>query len=298
MMHVIVNRHAGDGADSDSRIAQLRLAVDSAGLVADVVTPKARESLSDCAERLLDQGAETLVAAGGDGTIAALAGPCHAAGARLGVIPMGTFNYFARAHGIPQNPDHAAENLARGPEQAVALGMVNGRVFLNNVSIGLYPSILRAREDVYDRFGRSRPAAYWSVLKTLARRPGSLRLAVELDGAEHRLRTPLAFVAASAYQLEEFDLAGVEAPREGSFAMLVAPRVRRRALLRTAWRLAWGKAAKGPDYDLYTADEITIQPEKPDVLVACDGEKMQMDTPLVIKRHATPLRLIAPKADS
>lgn len=298
MIHVIVNKHAGDETDGESRVAQLGQALDAAGLVADVVTPRNNESLSECAKRLLSDGAETLVAAGGDGTIAALAGPCHCAGARLGVIPMGTFNYFARAHGIPQVVDQAVENLARGPEQAVSLGTVNGRVFLNNVSIGLYPAILRVREDVYDRLGRSRPAAYWSVLKTLAKRPRSLRLRVRLDGVGHHLRTPLVFVAASAFQLEEFGLAGVEAPREDSFAILVAPRVLRRALLRTAWRLARGKAANGPDYDLFTADDITIKPQHSDVLVACDGEKMHMDTPLVIKRHATPLRLIAPKVDS
>ena len=298
MMHVIVNKHAGDGPDGESRVDQLRDALDRAEVDAKVETPEGDESLTDCAERLLASGADTLVAAGGDGTIAALAGPCHTAEARLGVIPMGTFNYFARAHGIPQELDDAVQTLAAAPEQAVALGMVNDRIFLNNVSIGLYPSILREREDVYGRLGRSRAAAYWSVLKTLARRPKSLRLSVEMDGTEYELRTPLAFIAASAYQLNEFDLDGVSALSSGAFAMLIAPKVRRRALMRAAWRLAWGKAMKGPDYQLFTAHRLSIRPGKSDVLVACDGEKMTMRAPLEIRRHETPLRLIAPKLDS
>jgi diacylglycerol kinase family enzyme len=298
MINVIVNKHAGDKPDGDSRVAQLRQALNEAGVDAKVETPKDDESLSDCADRILAYGADIIVAAGGDGTIAALAGPCHAAGARLGVIPLGTFNYFARAHGIPQKLDDAVQILAQQPEQSVALGTVNDRIFLNNVSIGLYPAILRAREDVYDRIGRSRAAAYWSVLKTLARRPKSLRLTVVMDGTEHQLRTPLAFIAASAYQLDEFALDGVDALSSGAFAILVAPKVRRRVLLRAAWRLAWGKAMKGPDYELFTAHRLSIQPEKSDVLVACDGEKISMRTPLVIRKHETPLRLIAPETDS
>lgn len=298
MMHVIVNVHAGDSQDSEGRLDRLKQALRDQEIEAQVVTPGEGETLGDCAERVLKDGADPLVAAGGDGTIAALAGPCHRAGARLGIVPMGTFNYFARAHGISQDTDRAVALLAQQPEREVSLGTVNGRIFLNNVSIGVYPTILQEREDIYARYGRSRAAAYWSVLKALARRPRSLRLGLDLDGERQDLSTPLAFVAASAYQLDEFGLDGCDALRQGMFPMFVAPQVSRRAMLHTAWRLSVGKAAKGPDYRLLTAREITITPEAPEVLVACDGEKIRMDAPLRMRWSDRPLRLIALEHDA
>ncbi len=297
-MKVVLNVHAGDGPEGDDRVQQLQQALKAHALDAQVEIPNDGESLTECAERLLYAGAQTLVAAGGDGTIAALAGPCHAAGAVLGVIPMGTFNYFARAHGIPEALDDAVKTLAHTSSRPVTLGRVNDRIFLNNASIGLYPTILRAREDVYARYGRSRFAAYWSVLKTLGRRPRSMRLDITLDGVDHQMSTPLAFVAASAYQLDEFGLDGLQDHRNGSFALLIAPQVTQSAMLRTAGRLAVGLAEKGPDYMLYTARDIVIRPRLAKILVACDGEKMQMDTPLRMRQDDRPLHLIAPQETS
>ncbi len=138
-MKVVLNVHAGDGPEGDDRVQQLQQALKAHALDAQVEIPNDGESLTECAERLLHAGAQTLVAAGGDGTIAALAGPCHAAGAVLGVIPMGTFNYFARAHGIPEALDDAVKTLAHTSSRPVTLGRVNDRIFLNNASIGLYP---------------------------------------------------------------------------------------------------------------------------------------------------------------
>jgi len=297
MMHVLVNAHAGDFQTNDDRLRRLRQALRDHGIDAKLITPDDGETLEDCAERLLQNGADPLVAAGGDGTIAALAGPCYRAGTRLGIIPMGTFNYFARAHGISQDLDRAVALLAQQPERDVAPGKVNGRIFLNNLSIGVYPTILQEREDIYARYGRSRAAAYWSVLKALVRRPRSLKLRLDLDGKTQELSTPLAFIAASAYQLDEFGLDDRDALRNGQFPIFIAPQVTRRALLHTAWRLSLGKAVKGPDYRVLTARNIEITPEQSKVLVACDGEKINMDAPLRIHLPDRPLRLIALEQD-
>lgn len=297
MIHAIVNENAGDAPPGEGRAAQVQQLCADADLEAKVLTPRDDETLEQVAQRALDAGAQTLVAVGGDGTIAALAGVCHDADARLGIIPSGTFNYFARAHGIPQDAARAIEVLKTAPVRDIALGRVGEQVFLNNVSVGLYPTILREREDVYGRFGRSRAAAYWSVIKALATRPKSLHLRITLDGTAHDMRTMLTFVAASAYQLREFHLDGTQALEDGGFAMLTAPQDTRAALLRAAWRITRGKAVNGPDYQMRQARDIVIAPRQSRILVACDGEKRQMDTPLHISRHARPLRLIAPRED-
>lgn len=298
MIVVIVNEKAGDGPEGGARREALRAGLREAGLDAQVRGTGAGDSLEALARQAIEDGATTLVAAGGDGTIAALAGPCHAAGLRLGVIPQGTFNYFARAHGIPEDTTRAISILAEAPVRDVVLGTVNGRVFLNNTSLGLYPTILKTREEVYAKYGRSRAAAYWSVLQTLAGQPPAMRLGLRLDGRRVSVRTPLAFVAKSAYQLEEFDIEGIEALNDGAFALLIAPHPSRFHLLRAAWRMARGKARKGPDFRLYSASEIVIETRARKVLVACDGEKMEMRTPLEIRAEDRPLHLIAPRKDA
>lgn len=111
-----------------------------------------------------------VVAAGGDGTINRVAAATLGSGCRFGVIPLGTFNYFSRAHGIPSDVTEACRLLLVSPMVPVQIGMVNDRVFLVNASIGLYPALLEERELAKRRFGRSRWVAFGAALATLLRR--------------------------------------------------------------------------------------------------------------------------------
>jgi diacylglycerol kinase family enzyme len=243
-------------------------------------------------------GFGTIVAAGGDGTVSGVADAILQAGAaaRLGVLPLGTFNFFARGLGLPLEPGHAAAALARGRTRQMRFGTVNGRVFLNNMSLGLYPSILETREDLYDRWGRSRLAAYWSVLKTVTGFNAPMRLDLRLDGREDRLVTPLVFVAASAYQLETYNLEGAEAVRGGALALFAVRRTRGRDLMRSAWALARGRARKGEEFDARTARDIEIGPRANSILVARDGERERMQTPLRVARSGKAVPVIVEAA--
>ena len=86
-----------------------------------------------------------LVAAGGDGTLNAVAQVAHGLGCPMGVLPHGTFNYFARSHGLPLDLDEGMRALLRAEPRPVQVGQVNGRVFLVNASLGLYPQIVPSR---------------------------------------------------------------------------------------------------------------------------------------------------------
>jgi len=105
----------------------------------------------------------------------------------LGIVPMGAFNFFARSLDLPQSVDEAVDLIATGSPVTVTLGDVNGRIFINNASLGLYPAFLQQREDIYRRWGRSRLAAYWSVLVTLDRfrHPLTLRLDTGVNTVNH-----------------------------------------------------------------------------------------------------------------
>ncbi|RBI87640.1 diacylglycerol kinase [Rhodosalinus halophilus] len=293
---LIVNPAAGDDTAGESRADWLARLFRRVGLRPEIRRVGAKQTPGDVAREALAAGVGSIVAAGGDGTVSSVADAvcAHRPGVPLGVVPLGTFNYFARGLGLPQTPEAAVEAIAAGATREVRPGIVNGRVFLNNMSLGLYPSILERREGVYARWGRSRPAAYWSVLLALAGMQRPMRLSLTLDGRTRRLRTPLLFVARSAFQLDTYNLEGARAVREGGLAVFAARGRRRRDLVRAAWGLARGKARRGEDFALGTGRRIEIDTGRARGLVARDGEREWMHMPLRVTTAERPLRVIVP----
>ena len=125
----------------------------------------------------IEQGTDIIAAFGGDGTQAAVAGVVAGSGVAMAVLPGGTFNYFARELGV-DTIESALDALRTGEIAERDVGRINDRVFINNASVGLYPQILQNREDIYKRWGRSRIAAYWSVLVGLRDLTSPMRLRV------------------------------------------------------------------------------------------------------------------------
>lgn len=250
--------------------------------------------LAEAAKGAVGDGFATVVAAGGDGTVATVAGQVADTGSRLGVVPLGTFNYFARGVGLPLDPAEAVAVIADGSERRLDIGDVNGRVFLNNASIGAYARILAEREQIYRRFGRSQIAAYWSVLKTVMNLRAPLTLKVTADGEVRRVRTPLAFVAKSAFQLEEFGLEGADCIRDGRFALLLAPDCGRFGLVRYAFRLAFRAAEQGRDFELICGRDILVETHRSHRRVAWDGERSRMEGPFHFTMRRKALRLAVP----
>lgn len=247
------------------------------------------------AERAVGEGFETIVAAGGDGTICAVAGVLAGSGRRLGVLPLGTFNYFARTLDMPEELAAAVAVLAGGHTRPVGFGEVNGRPFLNNASLGTYAWILERREQVYRRWGRSRLATYWAVLTTLVRFYRPLTLRISVDGEVRRARSPLAFVACNPVQLDMLGLEGAGCVRDGRFALFIAPDCGRLALLRYAVRLAFGRVEPGRDVELVCGREIVVEtPRRRRRLVARDGERERMNGPFRFRLHVDALRVVVP----
>jgi diacylglycerol kinase family enzyme len=181
-------------------------------------------------------------------------------------------------------------------ERTIPLGAVNGRVFLNNASVGAYAAILFRRERIYRRWGRSRLAAYWSVLTTLLRFRTSLDVSITVDGVTRAFRTPLVFVAKNAHQLDIFDLAGADCVRSGEFAVFVAPDCTRFELLRTAFRLAVRSVEPSRDFELICGRDVRIETRRRRRFVARDGERERMTAPFRFEMQPDGLRVIVPAA--
>lgn len=239
-------------------------------------------------------GYRTIVAAGGDGTICTVASSLVGTGCRMGVVPLGTFNYFARGHGLPETVPDALRVLMAGETRPLDVAEVNGRVFLNNASLGAYAKVLESRERIYSRYGRSRVAAYWSVLLALLDFRARLWMTVTVDGEVHRFKTPMIFIANNPFQLELFSLAGADLIRDGKLVALVAPDVDRWGLIAFAIRLALGTVDQDRNVRLLAGRDILVETRRRGTVVARDGERSRMRAPFRFLLHSGALDLLAP----
>lgn len=292
---ICVIANAGSGKKGAARIHALVEPVRAAGLHPEVRLIRHGARLTAEAERARNEGFATIVAAGGDGTVCAVAQALVGSEAVLGIIPLGTFNFFARSLGLPETAEAAVEALIHGQVESVAAAEVNGRLFLNNASLGLYPALLEKREKVYAKYGRSRWAAYWSALRTLTTYDRPSRLRIITDGRATHLRSPMVFVAQNAYQLEQYGLQdGVDLIRQGKLAVYVAPELRRWQVLGFSIRMFLRVARPYRDFTLEGATEVEIETRAPRRTIARDGEREKMQAPFRFRALPAALRVIVP----
>ena len=290
---VVLNRNSGRQNGEDST-AHVKRAFANLQIKTEVFAFHKGRSLAETVKDALNAGASTIVAAGGDGTICGVAEQVAGKGVKFGILPMGTFNYFARSLDVPQEIDAAAQVISAGHTADIRLARINDRVFLNNASIGAYAAILETREGVYKRWGRSRIAAYWSVLKTLGTFRAPLHLDVTIDGETHHCRTSIAFAINNAYQLDEMGIEGRDCIESGKLVLLIAPDTTRLGLMKHAIALAFGRARRRTDYDFYCGNEIRIDTRKRNRLVARDGEKDRQNGPFHLAIDNVPLEVYVP----
>ena len=249
-----------------------------------------------------------VVAAGGDGTINAVASAALRAGVPLGVVPMGTFNYFSREHGLALDPETAVEDLMRalreGDMRPVQVGFVNQRMFVVNASVGLYPKLLAEREMASRRFGRSRmvavASAVWSMFRPAAGRRWRVVMrthqGAEAQQEEHLVST--LFVGNNPLQLDRMGLPQAQmVANGGKLAVVVLKPQGRWAVARTVWNAATGQLHKDNAVVSMACSELTVEPASwrpPQVKVAFDGEREWMAPPLHFSLSDRPLWLVAP----
>src|SRR3982751_1503854 len=181
-MLVIVNRAAGLAqAKKDELDTELVDLFSVHGVKARVVHFNGTTPLEELARAATDDPDEVVVAGGGDGTISSVAGTLVGTGKVLGVLPVGTLNHFAKDLGLPLDLDGAVQAIVRGKVREVDVAEVNGNIFINNSSLGIYPHIVSNREAQQERLGRGKlPAALWATFHALRRFPFmDLRVTVE-----------------------------------------------------------------------------------------------------------------------
>lgn len=292
---VIINASAG-AHGSPMASAELTERFHRAGLAVVVTEATDGEALIQAAHKAVDGGARIVIAGGGDGTINAVASSVIGTECRLGVLPMGTLNHFAKDLNIPADLDDAIATIAAGHEIQVDVGEVNGRPFLNNSSLGLYPNIVRDREQQQRRLGRGKWLAFVAATVTALRRYPFLTVRIEVDGRPHVRRTPFIFIGNNEYSMSGFSLGTRSDLSGGQLSLYVAERTSRIGLLRLALRSLFGRLRQARDFDMRLASEITVETPHARLPVATDGEVTWMQAPLHYRIRRGALHVLVPAA--
>jgi diacylglycerol kinase family enzyme len=291
---VILNVSAGSAEAEEvrRRLDEVFLADGSAVRIEVATDPR---QLVQIARAAVMERARAVVAAGGDGTINAVASIVVGTDIPLGIIPAGTLNHFAKDAGIPLDLEEAARIILNGTVRQVDVGEVNGRIFLNNSSLGIYPEIVRIREYL-ERLGARR---WMGILRATIhglRRMPMLRVRLNADGRELRRKTPFVFVGNNVYEMEGLSLGSRKSLNAGALCLCVAHRTGRSGLVRLAWHAIRGKLKEARDFDMLTAKSVTAETPVKRLQVAVDGEIREMEPPLQYRIREAALRIIVPAA--
>jgi len=295
---ITVLMNAGSGSDdkSSSR-TMIDTVLRETGRDVEIRLAHRPRDMMALAQKAAEARPGILVAAGGDGTLNAVATAAYTRRLPFAVIPLGTFNYFARDMGIPLDAAAAARVVAEGSLRSIPIGRVNGRLFLNNASIGLYRHLIEEREQFKRRFGRNRLVALISGIVTLLREHRSYELRMEVDGQASTLSTRTVFFGRNTLQIEQLGLDEAVCVARGELAVLALRDVGRLALLGVAMRSAVARLETAEN--LYQACASTVQVEWLDtrhnrIRVAVDGELIDCTLPLLVESVPDALQVIVP----
>jgi len=292
---VIVNRQGGTlKAKSDDGEDQLREAFAAAGVDADIRPTDPDKLSSALGEAAKAPGLDAVVAGGGDGTLSCAAGHLAGTGRPLGILRLGTLNHLARDAGIPAKLEEAAAIIAAGHVSEIDLAEVNGRVFVNNSSVGLYPDMVRLREAEQERKGRSKRLAMLSASLTTLRHFRRHRLWISAEGLEAPIHTPLLFVGNNRYEVNLFGL-GKRGTLDAGELCIYAIRARSRlGLVWAGVRGIFGKLDQQRDFVTAYVAEAEVSSSRESLTVSADGETVRMETPLRYRILPKALKLIVP----
>jgi YegS/Rv2252/BmrU family lipid kinase len=284
----------GGAIAADGEIAdEVKAALDAAGIDAEIELIDG----GDCelrARAVAERGDALLIVGGGDGTIGAAASALIGTETKLGILPLGTLNHFARDLGLPADLGEAAKVIAAGKPRRVDVAAMNGRIFINNSAIGLYPLMVVDRDAQRERLGRSkRLAMLVASIRTLVRFRHQ-RLTLTINEEKARIDTPLLFVGNNDYRIDLGGAGRRESLDDGELCVLVMRKKTRRGLIAASVRALLGKSRSDDMVRIDDVERLRVDSHRSHLAVSLDGEVVRSAPPLDYKIRKAALRVIAP----
>jgi diacylglycerol kinase family enzyme len=237
-----------------------------------------------------------VVVGGGDGTLGSAAQVLVDHGsATLGILALGTHNHLAKELGIPADLKEAAKLIVARPTRRIDLARVNGRVFVNNASVGFYPLLVRERDAHQENHGLPKWLATIPAAREALRRLPQHRLHLELPEGPQDVMTPMLFVGNNRYTMEAGKVGQREALDAGVMSLFAVTARSSGALIGVALRALVGRADPSRDFAaIGEARSFIVDDGSSDREVALDGEVVELDMPLEFSTEPGALQVVAP----
>jgi YegS/Rv2252/BmrU family lipid kinase len=290
---VCINRSSGGASRGTNDTDEIRRAFASVGLRVRVALLEGAD-IAKRAQLAADRGDPLLIVGGGDGTISAAAGVLAGTNTKVGILPLGTLNHFARDLGIPVAIGEAAALIATGKARGVDIAQVNGRVFINNSAIGLYPLMVLDRDLQQQRLGRSkRLAMIVAGVRTLLRF-GHYRLALTVNDRQSQIDTPLLFVGNNDYRIDLGAPGRRESLEDGRLSVFVMRKKSRRGFVAACIRALFNRSRSDDMVRVEDVERLLVASRRSSLVVSLDGEVQSMKPPLDYRVRKRALEVIAP----
>lgn len=288
-MLVLLNTNAGQKVrigEGPPMADKVREVLASRGLAADVEVTESAEAAVTLARQAVREGRQIVVAAGGDGTIGALATELLDTGVTLGVLPLGSVMNIPRMLDVPRDLESAADVLARGVVRQIDVGMANGVVFYEAASVGMNASIFREVQRFSEGDYVSLPRIFWVAFRY---RPARMR--VELDDGEIETRALMVTISNGPYTGAGLTVAPDAELDDGRFDVRVFRHFSKFELMRHLASIAFGRRKYTPHASTYRSATVRVQSARP---LPCRADSRDLGmTPLECRVKRGSLRVIA-----
>jgi diacylglycerol kinase family enzyme len=292
----LINQSAGAAARTGDIEKLVRDGFTKRGIEADVKLVAGRQ-IGEIARGFVADNSRsgfrsTLIVGGGDGTLGTAASALAGTDLVLGVLPLGTLNHFAKDLGLPIELDAAMDAIAANKPVAVDVAEVNGRVFLNNSSIGIYPFFVAKRTAEQRRRGLGKLAAIGPALARTLRSASWQAVHVTAQGERERLLTPCVFVGNNRYDIG--DLGRRKSLSSQELCVYVVKQQSWLGLALLPFKIALGLIDSDRDVETYQTKALEITSHRTSMLISLDGEAVSMDLPLNFLIRPAALQVLAP----
>jgi diacylglycerol kinase family enzyme len=279
---LIVNPRAGAISALADPQASLVQAAEKAGIEL-IGPPVPVEDLAQAVPQAVAAGADAVLVAGGDGTIATVANLLLGSRTALGVIPGGTMNLLAVRLGLPAQPLPALAALGSAATVPLDVGQVEDRIFLLQAIVGRAARLARFRERQRGR----RLLVWWHLL------------IAALRGLVRRTRRRIALVGGAPPRRVRCHSAIITVPPPGGAPELAVQAVLRQSLrdgVRQAWRWVRGNLAQDPAVESFAATGLALISPRQGIRATLDGEEVLLPHRVRVRLRRGALLVLMPQA--
>jgi diacylglycerol kinase family enzyme len=237
---------------------------------------------------------DAVAAAGGDGTVNFTANILAGSDIPMAVIPAGTLNHFAKDNNIPLTLNEAVDVISKNNIKVLDLASVNGYIFVNNSSLGLYALAVRERDKQQSKRGLGKWSAMFVAVISVFKRFPLYHIHLETQGKSETVKSPILFVGNNEYKVDSLSLGERESLEKEILSIYIARCKTRFGILKLVIAALFNRLSVTESFEMKLVKEAKIDSRKKGLHVSYDGEVKFMETPIIYKILPKHIKVIVP----